>query len=336
MSDLANPVPAAPAPRFSILIPSYRSLRFLNDCLGSILRARGDFEVLFLDNGSPEPEAEWLDANMPDPRLRVFKGGVMRYFAGGINFMAERARGEFLVLLNSDTHVEPDWLEKLDAYLRASGFDGAQADLRDAYPPRRSEAGYNIDRMGLLVSLFEKDLPPSHEVFCMSASCFAMRRTVFHEAGGMDESFRMYFEDIDLGWRATLLGYRFGYASGAIVHHVGQGSWGRTFFPWHEFRVIRNCGLSFVKNAGPGLLATFLLLNLLLRVARLPLNLLTGKFGRAAGELAAVASFLWLAGPALKKRAKIQAARRVSDAELVRKGYIARLKYFGKRAARPA
>ena len=60
-------------PRFSVLITSYRSLRFLPDCLGSVLAAAGDFEVIFLDNGSPEPEAEWVRENIHDPRMRVFK-----------------------------------------------------------------------------------------------------------------------------------------------------------------------------------------------------------------------------------------------------------------------
>jgi GT2 family glycosyltransferase len=322
---------AASEPRFSVVITSYRSLRFLEECLGSVLRSTGpDYEVLFLDNGSPEPEAEWVRANIRDPRLRVFEGEHTRYFAGGANFLAERAQGEFLVLLNSDTIVQPDWLEKMDAYLRATGFDGAQADVRNMYPPSRAEAGYHLDRLGLLVNLTEEDLPASRQVFCTSGSAFAIRRRVFEEIGALDETFRMYFEDIDLCWRANLFGYRLGYVAGAIVEHVGQGSARKSFFPWNEFRGIRNRGLSFVKNAGPGMLSFFLISNFILRVVRFPVNLLTGKFGRACAEAAAVASFFYLVGPALLKRGKIQAGRKVADSELRAKGYlIPGFKYIG-------
>jgi hypothetical protein len=67
-------------------------------------------------------------------------------------------------------------------------------------------------------------------------------------------------------------------------------------------------------------------------------NLLTGKFGRACAEVAAVASFFWLVGPALLKRGKIQAGRSVTDSELQAKGYlIPGFKYFGRlRFQRPS
>ena len=89
------------SPRYSILITSFRSLRFLEECLGSLVNLEGPaYEVLFLENGSPEPEADWVEKNIVDPRFRVFSLPQTRFFTGGVNFLAERALGEFVVLFN--------------------------------------------------------------------------------------------------------------------------------------------------------------------------------------------------------------------------------------------
>jgi GT2 family glycosyltransferase len=317
-------------PRFSVLITSYRSLRFLPDCLGSVLGATGPtFEVIFLDNGSPEPEAEWLLENIRDPRLRVFKEPETRFFAGGMSFLTKHARGEFIVMLNSDTRVEPDWLQVLDDYLRDTGFEAAQADLRDAPTPDLSyPLAYNIDLMGMNIDAIPG---PRGRIFCACGAAFAVRRDVYFEIGGLDESFRMYYEDLDLCWRLNLAGYRVGYAAGAKVIHIGGGSGRKAFFSWVLFRNIRNRQLCFVKNAGLSVLMQFFALNILLRLGRLPFNLLTGQWGRACAEVAATASFLWMMPGRLADRKAIQAGRVVRDEELLRRGYIVRrMKYLVK------
>jgi GT2 family glycosyltransferase len=317
------------APRYSILVTSYRSLRFLPELSGSLLASMGpDCEFLFLDNGSPEPEAEWMREHVRDPRVRVFKEPHTRYFAGGMNYLTKHARGEFLVMLNADTRVEPDWLEKLDASLRATGFEAVVAEIRGENDAPGSPPGFRLDRMGLVIEVPESEIAYPHRVFLACGAAFAVRRELFFEVGPLDESYRMYWEDIDLCWRLNLRGYRVGYVPGAVVYHTGGGSGRKSFFKWTHFRVIRNRILSFTKNAGPGLLVQFLLINALLRLVAFPANLLRGQFGRAFSEVAAIGSALALLGPALARRREIQATRVVSDEELARLGYIdPKLKY---------
>jgi N-acetylglucosaminyl-diphospho-decaprenol L-rhamnosyltransferase len=325
------------APEYSILITGYRSLRFLKECLGSLLNTQGpSFEILFLDNGSPQPEAQWIRENIRDPRLRVFEVPDTLYFASGNNYVADRARGEFLVFLNSDTLVDPDWLVLVDRYLKETGFELAQADLRGAHgDPFHAPPGYNLDRMGLLVEKPEADYVYPGETFLVCAAALAVRREVFFKLGKFDDSYRMYWEDIDLCWRANLFGYRIGYVPGANVYHVGAGSSRKSFFQWNHFRVTRNRTLSFAKNAGPGLFATYLGINILLRLFSIPGNALKGQPGRAVTEAASVAATLWMLGPALLKRRAIQSGRTVSDAELAKRGYIlSGFKYLGLRQFR--
>ena len=314
------------APRFSVLITSYRSLRFLQDCLGTVLKSAGpDYEVLFLENGSPEPEADYLEKAFPDPRLRVFRGTPTRYFAGGINFLAPHARGEYLVLLNSDTRVDRDWLQVMDDYLKSTGYEAAQADLRTGQEPfPRESLGYWLDRLGFIVHIPEKGMPHPGRIFCARGAAFAIRRDVFFEIGALDESFRMYFEETDLCWRVNLFGYRIGYASGSIVYHLGGGSSRKSFFQWNRFRFTRNRISSLIKNFGRRSLLFYLPCHLAFCAGSALRFLLRGQLGMALAEALAIPSALILMGPALRNRKWVQSQRRVKDQELIDQGLILR------------
>lgn len=311
-----------PIPKYSVLITSFRSLRFLSDSLGSVLKSTGpSFELLFLENGSPEPEAEWIANNLADARLRVFKVPHTLFFAGGINYLARRARGEFVVMLNADTRVVPEWLAVLDQRLATTGFEGMVADIREASHPDVPTDVVSLDPIGLthLERLGEKGATVD---LVMGGCGLALRRDIYLEAGGLDENFRMYFEDIDLCWRLGLQGYRIGYAAGAIVYHEGQGSSLPTFFAWNRFRSRRNRIWSYVKNAGPWMLTCFLSTYLILSILRIAAQILRGKFRLAWAETAGLAAAVLHLNVALSQRGAIQRARRDSDRGLARRGFL--------------
>jgi len=312
------------APAYSILLIGYRSLRFLEGCLGSVLASTGpSFELLFLDNDSPEAEADWVEAHIHDRRLRVFRSEVNRFFAGGVNLLAAEARGEFLVLLNPDTRVEPDWLAVLDRGMRAGGYDGAQADLRMLTHPDRPESrGHFLDRAGFIVHAEAAAGGGVSPIFAGRGAGLAMRRRIFEEAGGMDEGFKMYFEETDLCWRLNLLGYRIGYVPGAVIYHLKGGSSRKSFFEWNQFRFLRNRIASLLANFGTLSLLAWLPVHLALCVAGALSQLARLRFGRALTEIAGFLAPWYRLGPILAKRRRVQATRRVTDAELIRRGLI--------------
>lgn len=323
--------PVSSPPKYSILIPSFRSLRFLKDCLDSVLNLTGPgFEVLFLDNGSPEPEADWVENNIKDPRFHVFRLQATRFFTGGVNFLAERAQGEFIVLLNSDTRVEPDWLQIMDARLQVTGYEAVISDVREvSHPEEPGNKGPRLDPFGLIHHTPVPIEEPG-PAFMVGGCGLAIKRSVYYEVGALDDEFKMYFEDIDLCWRVGLQGYRIGYAPGAIIHHMGQGSSSKTFFLWNRFRGRRNRIWSYFKNAGPLLLAVFIPTHLLICLASIAGNLLTFRFRKGLAEAAALAAALFNLRIALSKRGAIQKSRKVTDVDLVELGFIhLRVKYFG-------
>jgi GT2 family glycosyltransferase len=326
------------APRFSILITSYRSLAFIEKCVGSVLRSTGPcFELLFLENGSPDPEIEFLEKTYPEDiragRLRLFRNDETRYFAGGIMTIAPQAKGEFVVLLNADAWVEPDWLQVLDDYLRASGFDGAQADVRVAdHPEERESQGSTMDPLGFTVHIPEGQIPASGRIFGVRGAACAFRRSVFEEVGGLDTSFRMYFEETDLCWRVNLFGYRIGYAFGSIVYHVGGGSARKGFFDWNHFRFIRNRIVSLFKNYGTRRLVLLLPLHVALCALGSAGHLLRGRPRTAFAVACAVVAGVSRIPAAIGRRRAVQSRRRLSDRDLVEQGVVpAGFKYLGKR-----
>ncbi len=320
----------ASAPKYSILITSFRSLRYLEECLGSLVNLPGpSYEVLFLDNGSPEPEADWVEKNMSHPRFHVFRVTETRFFTGGTNFLAERAQGEFVVLFNSDTRVDSNWLQVLDAYLQATGYEGANSDVREmSHPEKPTDENFSLDPFGLTHFLPMRTSNSINPLFVRGLG-LAMKRTLFLELGELDDDFKMYFEEIDLCWRAGLQNYRIGYAPGAIIYHVGQGSSVKSFFLWNRFRGRRNRIWCFLKNAGPLLLAVFIPSHLLICLFSITGNLLIGRFKNSVAEIAAVTCALYHIRIPLSKRGTIQKNRKVPDSELVRRGFIVlRIKFL--------
>lgn len=317
-------------PRYSLLITSFRSLRFLEDCLGSLLNLTGpSYEILFLENGSPEPEADWIESHIQDPRLRLFRLSETRFFTGGIKYLAARARGEFLVLMNSDTRVKSDWLRILDDYLRTTGYEGANSDVRRMSQPEKPEnERFCLDPFGFTHYI----APTSNSSPLLAGGCgLAVKRSVFFELGGLDDDYKMYYEDIDLCWRAGLRNYRIGYAPGAIIYHEVGGSSAKTFFLWNRFRDRRNRMWTYVKNAGSLLLAIFIPCQIFIWAATILKNVLAGEFRVVLAEGSAMASAFFYLNRVLSERRAIQKKRKVTDAEIMRRGFmIPRFKLLGR------
>lgn len=324
-------VAASPSPRYSVLIVGYRSLRFLQGCFDSLLAtAEADFEVLFLDNGSPEREADWVESRIRDPRLRVYRSERNLFFAGGVNLLARQAAGRYLVLLNPDTKMEPAWLGVIDQVLRSGRFEAVQADLRSFVDSgHRESQGYFLDPLGFIVHADAADRQDAYPIFGGRGAGLAILKDAFLEAGAMDEDLEMYFEETDLCWRLNLLGYRIGYASGAVIYHLVGGSSRPSFFRWNQFRFIRNRILCLVKNYELKSLVRYLPLHLLFLCASVLKNLALLRPGLAVSEGAALFAPLAQLRITLAKRRAVQATRRVSDADLVDRGLIlSHPKYF--------
>jgi GT2 family glycosyltransferase len=223
-------MPASSAPRVTVVIPNWNGAAWLPGCLEAL---RGQefrsFEVVLVDNGSEDGSVAL--AQSLDPHVRVVTFPENRGFAAAANAGIAAARGEFVALLNTDTVPSPGWLAALVGALETAPADVAGVAskmIRMAEPAQLDGAGDFLTwsampvRRGYGEPVTSFAVP--EDVFSVCAAAALYRRRALEDLGGFDEAFFAYLEDVDLGLRARLAGYRWLYEPAAEVLHHGHGS----------------------------------------------------------------------------------------------------------------
>ena len=194
------PPDAAAEPFFSVVMLYWNSGRFLAEALDALERQTcKDFELILLDNSSPEPLDDAVLARYPSLPLTVLRSESNLGFAGGNNLAARSARGEYLVLLNADAFPEPEWLAEL--WRAGQEHPGACFASRQllANDPTRLDGEWNVYAASGLAwrkshgQPLAKGHPTEREVIsaCAAASAF-IPVCCFQEAGGFDEDFCLW------------------------------------------------------------------------------------------------------------------------------------------------
>jgi GT2 family glycosyltransferase len=213
------PLPS-PLPRVSVIVPTRDQPTMLSRCAEGVL-ARTDYpdlELLVIDNGSADPDALSLMAQLgKDPRVRIIRHDAAFNFSALNNLAVRQATGSIVVLLNDDTEViSSDWLRELAS--QASRPSVGLVGARLLYPDHRVQHAGIVTGQGGALHQFRfcdaSDPGPNGElalcrsVMGVTGACVALRRSVFEEVGGMDEDLTVAYGDVDLGFRVASHGYR--------------------------------------------------------------------------------------------------------------------------------
>jgi GT2 family glycosyltransferase len=298
----------------TVLIVTWNSAHVLPRCLACLQeQSCRDFEVLIMDNNSTDGGSVGLAQAHPGLRLRVHSLAHNQGFAAANNLGAGLAGGEWLALLNPDAFPEPDWLARL---LAASGahpdcpWFASRLLMADA-PGVLDGEGDVLHPSGLAWRRNhgrQAGLPGGvQEVFSACAAACLVRRQDFLEAGGFDEAYFAYHEDVDLGFRLRLRGGRCLLVPEAVARHVGSASSGAgSDLPLYHGH--RNLVWTFFKDMPTGLLLLYLPAHLAMTLAYLCHFLLIGKGGT---YLRAKRDALRRLPEVLRQRRLIQEERRV-------------------------
>lgn len=211
-------------PIISVIIVNTNELHHLKRCLPAVLGQRyGEYEVLVVDNGSTDGSVEFLKREFP--QVRVIQNAANLGYAGANNVGFAHGSGQYLVVLNPDTTVEPDWLRELVIALEndpGAGLATPKILLMDD-PQRVNACGNDITFTGLTACRGAGEATGTCDqpavVPAVSGASFAIPRAVLDQIGGFDERFFIYYEDTHLSLRAALAGYHCIYVPTSVVYH---------------------------------------------------------------------------------------------------------------------
>lgn len=233
-------------PLASIIVLNWNGETLLPDCLDSlIVQTYPRVEILVVDNGSTDGSVRLVRHRYGD-KVRVIETGVNLGFAGGNNAGIREAHGEYILLINNDAAADAGWVEALVREAETDGRIGMCASKVVTW-----EAPARIDSAGLLVSRdgvgrgrgrgepAEGRFVNAEDALVPSGCAALYRRAMLDAIGAFDEAFFMYCEDLDLGLRGRLAGWRCRYVPDAVVRHRYSASAG-AFSLQKVFLVERN------------------------------------------------------------------------------------------------
>ena len=241
----------------SVVIVNYRGAEDTLTCIDGLQELdwpADQLEVIVVDNASGDGSAELIGTRAP--QVTLVASDVNTGFAGGCNLGVSHASGEYIALINSDARPHPRWLVEAVAVLHAESSVGVVASkVLDWAGETVDFVGGNVNFQGQGYKL-EAGRPDSDEystardVLFFTGSAAVLRASAFEEAGGFDEQYFMFFEDVDLGWRLNLLGHRVRYVPTSLVFHKHHASIDKFGSYRERYLLERNALLTVFKNLG--------------------------------------------------------------------------------------
>lgn len=241
--------------KIAVVIPNYNGIRFVEECLTALLHQEEGtpaYGIVVVDNGSGDGSRELVERRFPQVSLISLRENTG--FCHAVNVGIRASDAPYIVLLNNDTKAAPGFLKAL--YEAAEGRPDAfsvsarmlmwdRPELLDGAGDRYCVLGWAYARgRGKPAAGYDK----SCRVFSACGGAAIYRRAVFEKIGYFDEAHFAYLEDLDIGYRAMLYGYRNYYEPGAEVLHYGSAASGSRYNEWKTGLAAANSVCCPAKN----------------------------------------------------------------------------------------
>ncbi|WP_119790894.1 glycosyltransferase family 2 protein [Flavobacterium anhuiense] len=325
--------------KIAVVILNWNGVKLLEQFLPSVIQFSEGATIYVADNDSTDNSVAFVTENFPT--VKIVKNSGNHGFAKGYNDALKHIDAEIYALVNSDIEVTENWLKPiLDTFEEEKQTAIIQPKILDfknkEYFEYAGAAGGFIDKYGFpfcrgrIFDTVEKDngqYNDNIELFWASGACFFIRKNVYHELGGFDESFFAHQEEIDLCWRAANEGHIIKYNSQTVVYHVG-GATLQQGNPKKTYLNFRNSLLMMVKNLPKRGLFWVIFFRMILDGVAGIRFLTQGKFGHTFAILKAHFSFYCLSLKYLGKRKDFQIQQYYMVKSIVFLYYIRKLTLF--------
>jgi GT2 family glycosyltransferase len=310
LSETSNPL-------VSVIILNYNGKDVLGACLDSVFASfYSPFEVIVVDNGSTDGSADLFKEKYP---FKLLRNQSNLGYCGGNNLGIGVARGEFLVLLNFDTVVKRNWLNELVSQAIKLKADFCQPKILMFDNPKVINstgleihfAGFGLLRSGGKIDSYLDGEP--QEVTGVHGACMFASRRAIEEVGLLDSNFFAFCEDTDWSWKALLLGLKLVYVPSATVYHRWGEAWGHQSIE-KLYYAERNRMIMVLTNYSYRSLILLLPVFVLTEFVTLAYCFLNKTL---KAKILAYSYLLQMRQYIVRRRRRIQSARRVSDTLIV-------------------
>lgn len=312
-------------PLISVIIVNWNGEEIIEKCLSSLFKqSYKNFETIVVDNNSSDKSKDVIKKKFRRVTLIENKKNVG--FALGNNIGVKRAKGEFMLLLNSDALITTKLIDLLLQAIQKNKKLGI-VQPKILYRSNEGHADNTINSVGTFLTnsgfLFypgygksdnSAEYKKEREIFSAYGACMLIRKEVIEKIGLFDPDFFLYFEETDFCMRAWLSGWQTKYIPNAYVYHTGGVSSRKFGTDKVYFHSFKNKICAYIKNFQFKSLISILAVHIMLCFGVSLLYLLTGKVRFA---MAVQKALIWNAvnfKKTLKKRQNIQKnLRKVPD-----------------------
>lgn len=223
----------------TIVIPNYNGKHFMKSCLASLSKQTyRNFDILVVDNASTDGTADFMNSNYPD--IKMIQLDKNYGFSKAVNVGIKQSNSPYVILLNNDTTVDSNYISEMVKYIESDDkiFSVSSKMIQMYHPDLIDSAGdfYTILGWGVCrgCGRSTNNYTKKSSIFTACAGAAIYRKAIFDQIGYFDENHFAYLEDIDIGYRARIYGYKNIYCPSALVYHVGSGTSGSKY---NDFKV---------------------------------------------------------------------------------------------------
>lgn len=300
----------------SIILVNWNGAKWLPKCLKSLThQTYSKTEVILVDNASTDNSLEYVSKTFPE--VKIYRNKKNVGFSAATNLGIEFARGEYLLIINIDTWVEKDFVEKLYRFYQEHDFFVISPTEKRYDKKPVKILNTTIDPTGMPAYYLPKD---KKHPFYLCTSYFLSKKN-YKISGGFDSNHFLYMEDVDWFWRINLLDLKYCYVPDVFIFHQGGSSVGSGLsynaFLWRN----QNSLQTLIKNYSSISLLLILPMYFLQNILEMTILIGMGKVNLALSYLQSWRYNLINLKKIYKKRKWIQKRRRISDFSIFLKMY---------------